>query len=95
MKNKNYNLYYFIVGEASGDLHASNIIKHIQKTNTKAVFRGLGGEQMIRCGFTSLAPIKKLSVMGFLEVLKDLRFFVYRYTPQINWEIDNAKNKNK
>ena len=38
--------YYFIVGEASGDLHAANLIKELSRLDASAKFQGFGGERM-------------------------------------------------
>ena len=73
---KKNNLYYIIAGESSGDLHGSKIIKSIQNINSNIHFRGLGGSLMSESGLKSLEDFNKLAVMGFLEVLKDLPFFL-------------------
>ena len=77
LKNNNNNLIYFVVGEPSGDLHASNLIKQINIiTNNSKVFRGVGGPLMEKEGLVSVEDFRRLSVMGFLEVLKNLPFFL-------------------
>ena len=73
---KKNNLYYIIAGESSGDLHGSEIIKSIQNINSNIHFRGLGGPLMQASGLKSLENFKRLAVMGFLEILKDLPFFL-------------------
>ncbi|MFI3267818.1 MAG: lipid-A-disaccharide synthase [Rikenellaceae bacterium] len=68
--------YYIIVGEASGDLHGSKLIEGIKKRDKDADFRFWGGDKMIEaCGNeTSLVKhIKETSIMGFIEVVKNLR----------------------
>ena len=72
-KNK---LYYIIAGEASGDLHGSNLITSIRSLDPGIRFRGLGGPLMNQCGLTSLASFNQLSIMGFVEIIKELRFFI-------------------
>ncbi|WP_304344617.1 lipid-A-disaccharide synthase [Chryseobacterium koreense] len=65
--------YYIIAGEASGDLHASNLIKSILKKDSHAEFRFWGGDLMEKVAGT--APVKHykdLAFMGFLEVAKNL-----------------------
>ena len=42
--------YYFIVGEASGDLHAANLIKELSALDNDATFQGFGGERMQKEG---------------------------------------------
>jgi lipid-A-disaccharide synthase len=73
---KKNNLYYIIAGESSGDLHGSKIIESMQNINSNLHFRGLGGPLMSESGLKSLEDFNKLAVMGFLEVLKDLPFFL-------------------
>lgn len=65
--------YYIIAGEASGDLHASNLMKSILKKDSNAEFRFWGGDLMQKVAGT--APVKhykELAFMGFLEVAKNL-----------------------
>lgn len=64
--------YYFIVGEASGDLHASNLIKELSKLDTSATFQGFGGERMQKEGFELTKHYKEMAFMGFWEVLMNL-----------------------
>ena len=75
LKKKN-NLYYIVAGEASGDLHGSHLINALQSINPLITFRGIGGPRMNQSGFKSLADFHRLSVMGFLEIIKDLNFFI-------------------
>lgn len=65
--------YYIIAGEASGDLHASNLMKSILKKDSKADFRFWGGDLMASvAGFSPIKHYKELAFMGFLEVAKNL-----------------------
>jgi len=73
---KNNNLYYIIAGESSGDLHGSKIINSIKNINSNIHFRGLGGPLMNASGLESLENFNRMAVMGFLEILKDLPFFL-------------------
>ena len=61
--------YYFITGERSGDLHASNLAKAIRRKDPEAEFRGVGGDHLKECGATFLFSYKFLSFMGFFETL--------------------------
>lgn len=66
--------YYIIAGEASGDLHASNLMKSILRKDPEAEFRFWGGDLMTNVAGTE--PVKHyrdLAFMGFLEVAKNLR----------------------
>lgn len=64
--------YYLIAGEASGDLHGSNLIKEIQKLDANAQIRCWGGDKMEATGATLVKHYKELAFMGFAEVLKNL-----------------------
>ncbi|WP_430972376.1 lipid-A-disaccharide synthase [Sunxiuqinia rutila] len=65
--------YYFIAGEASGDLHASNLIAEIVKQDADARLRGFGGERMERAGMQLTRHYREMAFMGFLPVLMNLR----------------------
>ena len=65
--------YYFIAGEASGDLHAANLIKELRFNDTNANIRAWGGDRMGREGAVLVKHYKDLAFMGFVEVLKNLR----------------------
>jgi lipid-A-disaccharide synthase len=65
--------YYIIAGEASGDLHGSNLIKALKDKDPKAEIRCWGGDLMQHAGGTLVMHYKEMAFMGFLEVLKNLR----------------------
>lgn len=65
--------YYIIVGEASGDLHGSNLMKALQKQDVNAEFRFWGGDLMQQVGGTLIKHYKELAFMGFLEVVMNIR----------------------
>jgi lipid-A-disaccharide synthase len=65
--------YYIIAGEASGDLHASNLMKALNKIDDKADFRFWGGDLMQEVGGTLVKHYRDLAFMGFAEVLMNLR----------------------
>jgi len=65
--------YYIISGEASGDLHGSNLIKELKKKDAEADVRCWGGDKMEAAGATLVKHYKELAFMGFLEVIKNLR----------------------
>lgn len=64
--------YYIIAGEASGDLHASNLMKHLKKLDPNANFRFWGGNLMQEVGGVLVKHYRELAFMGFLEVLLNL-----------------------
>ncbi len=65
--------YYLIVGEASGDLHASHLMRSLQKEDPEAEFRFFGGDLMTAVGGTRVKHYKELAYMGFIPVLLHLR----------------------
>ena len=65
--------YYIIAGEASGDLHASNLMKELKKKDPQAEFRFWGGDLMQAQGGTLVKHYRELAFMGFAEVLMNLR----------------------
>ncbi len=65
--------YYLIAGEASGDLHGSNLMKAIRQEDPQAQFRFWGGDLMAEIGGEPVKHYKETAVMGFWEVLKNLR----------------------
>ena len=64
--------YYIIAGEASGDLHASNLMKAIKLKDPNADFRFWGGDLMQEQGGTLVKHYRDLAFMGFLEVVQNL-----------------------
>ena len=64
--------YYIIAGEASGDLHASNLMKALQKEDSNANFRFWGGDLMQNVGGTLVKHYKERAFMGFVEVIMNL-----------------------
>ena len=64
--------YYIIAGEASGDLHGSNLIKEIHKKDPQASVRAWGGDLMEKAGAHLVKHYRDLAFMGFLEVLLNL-----------------------
>ncbi|WP_294290598.1 lipid-A-disaccharide synthase [uncultured Chryseobacterium sp.] len=65
--------YYIIAGEASGDLHGSNLMKALKQKDPAAEFRFWGGDLMAKQGGTQVKHYRDLAFMGFLEVAMNLR----------------------
>ena len=65
--------YYLIVGEASGDLHASRLMLSLKKEDPHAEFRFFGGDLMSAVGGTRVRHYRELAYMGFVPVLLHLR----------------------
>ncbi|MBD0277296.1 MAG: lipid-A-disaccharide synthase [Flavisolibacter sp.] len=64
--------YYIIAGEASGDLHGSNLIRELRKMDAGAVIRCWGGDLMQAAGGNVVKHYRDLAFMGFTEVIKNL-----------------------
>ena len=65
--------YYIIAGEASGDLHGSNLVASIRQQDPGAKIRAWGGEKMRRNGANVVKNYHDLAFMGFVEVLMNLK----------------------
>src|SRR4051812_35322824 len=65
--------YYIIAGEASGDLHGSNLIKQLHLLDAAANIRCWGGDKMQAAGATVVKHYRELAFMGFAEVIMNLR----------------------
>lgn len=70
MPNNPNNHIVIVAGEASGDLHASFLVKEIKKQKPDTTFSGLGGELMAQAGVELYEDLTKIAVIGFVEVLK-------------------------
>jgi len=64
--------YYIIAGEASGDLHGSNLIAALRQQDQQAIIRCWGGDKMQAAGATLVKHYRELAFMGFAEVIKNL-----------------------
>jgi lipid-A-disaccharide synthase len=65
--------YYIVAGEASGDLHGSNLIRALKSKDSAAEVRCWGGDLMESAGATLVRHYRELAFMGFLEVVRHLR----------------------
>ena len=82
--------YYIIAGEASGDLHGSNLIKELKKSNPKANFRCWGGD-LIKSQCNDLVMhYEEFSYMGFLEVIVNMNK-ILNYISICKKDIENYK----
>lgn len=83
--------YYIIAGEASGDLHGSNLMVEILKNDPHAEFRIFGGDRMAAIANTTLVKhISEMSFMGFVEVAMNLRA-ISRNIKECKIDIENYK----
>lgn len=80
MQSKENLKLYFIVGEASGDLHAANVMKALREENQNIDFRFWGGDLMSEVAGKPVKHIKELAFMGFVEVLMNLRTILKNIT---------------
>jgi len=64
--------YYLIAGEASGDLHGSNLMSELKVHDHEADFRFIGGEKMLASGGTMLKHYREMAYMGFIPVMLHL-----------------------
>lgn len=64
--------YYIIAGEASGDLHGSNLVREMLQLSPDSEFRGWGGDLMEAAGVSVVKHFRDLAFMGFIEVVKNL-----------------------
>lgn len=64
--------YYLIAGEASGDMHAANLMKKLHLLDAEAQFQGFGGDKMQAQGLQLVKHYKEMAFMGFLEVIANL-----------------------
>ncbi|PKP37247.1 MAG: lipid-A-disaccharide synthase [Bacteroidetes bacterium HGW-Bacteroidetes-14] len=84
--------YYIIAGEASGDLHGSNLMKSLKDADSEAQFRFWGGDLMKECGGEMVKHYKETAVMGFIEVIAKITSITenLRYCREdiLNWKPD-------
>ena len=65
--------YYIIAGEASGDMHAANLVSAMYKIDPNLTIKGFGGEKMSNAGVDISRGLDKLSLVGFVEILKHIK----------------------
>lgn len=73
MSDSNPLKIYFIAGEASGDLHASNLMKALREEDARIDFRFWGGDLMAEIAGKPVKHFKELAFMGFIEVVMNLK----------------------
>mgnify|MGYP001263959576 CR=1 FL=1 len=67
---------FILAGEPSGDEYGAQLMKNIAEKKQNVNFIGIGGPLMEAQGFKSMAPLRKMSVLGFFEIIKTLPFFM-------------------
>ena len=83
--------YYIIAGEASGDLHASNLMKEIKLVDSAAEFRCWGGDMMKAQGAELVKHYRELAFMGFTEVLLNIRTILKKRRHHLMEEYNRLK----
>ncbi|MBC8180591.1 lipid-A-disaccharide synthase [candidate division KSB1 bacterium] len=75
------NKIMIIAGEASGDLHGSGLVRELKEKDPNLRIFGIGGDKMQQSGMELIYHVNEMSVLGFLDVLKQFRFFkrVYKH----------------
>lgn len=71
-------LVYIVTGEASGDMLGARLVAALRRRRPDLTFAGVGGERLAEQGVQSLFPMRELALMGFLEVLPNLRHLARR-----------------
>ncbi len=71
--SKDHKSVVIIAGEASADLHGSNLVKAMKRLNSGIVFTGIGGEKMEQAGVRILIPSSEMAVVGLTEIFSKLR----------------------
>lgn len=92
--------YFLVVGEASGDLHASDLMASLKQHDAEAVFAYMGGSKMRAHGGTCVVRSEDMAFMGFLDVLKNfpairrnarkVQEFLLSYRPDVVICVDYA-----
>ncbi|MDO5663713.1 MAG: lipid-A-disaccharide synthase [Bacteroidia bacterium] len=72
--------YYFVVGEASGDLHTSNLMKSLKEHDKNADFRFFGGDLMLAQGGTLVKHYREMAFMGIIPVLMNAKTILSNLT---------------
>ena len=72
--------YFIIAGEASGDLHGSNLVKHLFVEDKGAIIQGWGGDLMQSQGAEIIKHYRELAFMGFLEVARNIGTILRNFT---------------
>ncbi len=71
MKHKRETHLFILVGEQSGDLHASHLIRALRQQDLSLRFSGVAGPSMLKEGVECIVPMEKFAVMGFTDVIKN------------------------
>jgi lipid-A-disaccharide synthase len=79
-----------IAGEASGDMHASGVVRELKQRDPAIEVFGMGGECMIREGLDLTVHMSHMAFMGFVEVVRHLRT-IYRVQKALEVEMDRRK----
>jgi lipid-A-disaccharide synthase len=81
---------FFIAGESSGDLHGAHLINSIKALDSTIEIYGIGGPQMQKAGAEIFEDLTKVAVIGFVEILKNIKFFKTVFNLALN-KIDQIR----
>ncbi len=79
MSHHNKKLVLIVAGEASADLHGSNLVRAMKRQNPEISFCGIGGEKMEAAGVDILFPSSQMAVVGLTEVFSRLSYILKAY----------------
>lgn len=82
--------YYFVAGERSGDIHASNLIRALKKYDFGAEIRGFGGEEMQQVGMSLKVHYRDMALMGFLSLATKV-FSIFKFIAICKKDIDSFR----
>ena len=77
--SKNFKLVLIVAGEASADLHGSNLVHAMKRLDPQIIFYGIGGKKMEDAGVKILIPSADIAVVGFTEVFPKLHYIIKAY----------------
>ena len=85
--------FFISVGEPSGDIHAAKLVLSLKKISPKIKFIGNGGDKMIEAGVDVKNHIDTMSVMGFVEVLKNYNIYSFDFKTKKKFKVIAACNE--
>ena len=84
---------FVLAGEPSGDEYGAELMKHMKSENPNIHFHGIGGPGMQKYGLKSMVSFEKMTVMGFVEILKSITFFIQTEKKIIQFIKQNKPDK--
>ena len=84
---------FILAGEPSGDEYGAELMKQMLHKNPEIQFSGIGGALMQKQGLKSMAPLSKMSIMGFVEIIRNVPFFIKLEQKILNQLQNNKPDK--